>query len=165
MSLRVVQACFGILVESEVTATWHHWHDGPGRPRSRPAPGLPRRPLASLSPAEARPGLRVGGPASQARDTKNSELQVSLTQKFTTRLGRLDRDPWSHCPAGSSISMRQASLSRATKQLMPTPRGRRPPPTQGGGSGLYRTIRLSIYCRWLALSAGHGEFGDSEAAT
>ena len=29
-------------------------------------------------------------------------------------------------------SWRQASPSRATKQLMPTPRGRRPPPTQGG---------------------------------
>ena len=27
--------------------------------------------------------------------------------------------------------------NRATKQLMPTPQGRRPPPTQGGGSGLY----------------------------
>ena len=27
-------------------------------------------------------------------------------------------------------SLRQAYLSRATKQLMPTPRGRRPPPTQ-----------------------------------
>ena len=40
------------------------------------------------------------------------------------------------------ISMRQASLSRATKQLMPTPRGRRPPPLLRGepGEGLvYRT--------------------------
>ena len=33
-------------------------------------------------------------------------------------------------------SLRQASLSRATKPLMATPRGRRLPPTQGGGSGL-----------------------------
>ena len=32
--------------------------------------------------------------------------------------------------------MCQAFLSRATKQLMTTPRGRRPPPTPGGGSGL-----------------------------
>ena len=36
----------------------------------------------------------------------------------------------------SNNSLRQASLSRATKQSIPTPRGRRPPPIQGGGSGL-----------------------------
>ena len=40
----------------------------------------------------------------------------------------------------TQYSLRQASLSRATKQLMPMQRGRRPPPpTQGGpggGSGL-----------------------------
>ena len=34
-------------------------------------------------------------------------------------------------------SLRQASLSRATKQLMPTLRGRPPPPYSGRGSGLY----------------------------
>ena len=36
-------------------------------------------------------------------------------------------------PARGINSLRQASPSRATKQLMPTPRGRRPPPTQGAG--------------------------------
>ena len=51
--------------------------------------------------------------------------------------------------------MRQASLSRATKQLMPTPRGRRPTPTQGGGSGLsYHTF---VEGRWPGLWGGEAE--------
>ena len=48
-------------------------------------------------------------------------------------------------------SLRQASLSRVTKQLMPTQRGRRPPPTQGGGSGLsYHVFRGAMTLRCLA---------------
>ena len=39
----------------------------------------------------------------------------------------------------ADISLRQASLCRATKQLMPKPRGRRPPPTPGEGL-VYRTM-------------------------
>ena len=37
-------------------------------------------------------------------------------------------------------SLRQASLSRATKQLMPTPRGRRPPPPIQGEGLVYCTM-------------------------
>ena len=48
-------------------------------------------------------------------------------------------------------SLRQASPSGATMQLMPTPRGRRPPPTQGGGSGLpYHVFRGAMTGRYLA---------------
>ena len=53
--------------------------------------------------------------------------------------------------SGPYYSLRQASLCRATKQLMPTPRGRRPPPTPGGGSGLsYLVFRGALPGRCLA---------------
>ena len=60
-------------------------------------------------------------------------------------------------PGGSrrGDSLRQASLCRATKQLMPTPRGRRPPPTPGGGSGLsYYVFRGAMSGRCLASGGG-----------
>ena len=40
------------------------------------------------------------------------------------------------CKVLRQYSSRQASISRATKQLMPTPRVRRLPPTQGGGQSV-----------------------------
>ena len=51
---------------------------------------------------------------------------------------------------------------------MPTPRGRRPPPTEGGGSGLYhKRVRRTVTWRWLAsgdeaegrVGGGGGEGG------
>ena len=55
--------------------------------------------------------------------------------------------------SSTPYSLRQASLSRATKQLMPSRprRGRRPIPTQGGGSGLsYHVFRGAMTGRCLA---------------
>ena len=59
------------------------------------------------------------------------------------------------CTSSNCNSLRQASLSRATKQLMPTPRGRRPHPTQGGGSGLsYHVFRGAMTGRCFGLWGG-----------
>ena len=56
-------------------------------------------------------------------------------------------------------SLCQASLSRATKQLIPTPRGRLPPPTQWGrGSGLsHHVFRGAVTGRYLASWGGETE--------
>ena len=59
-------------------------------------------------------------------------------------------------PELRSNSLRQASPSRATKQLMPTPRGRRPPPTQGGRTTITpgrRTPSQTAGCLRLGRSA------------
>ena len=77
-------------------------------------------------PAAAPRGLR----------STNTSRNVELVDVFSSTLAT---DWWLYTPTDS---LRQASLSRATKQLMPTPRGRRFPHTQGGGSGLsYHVFR------------------------
>ena len=77
-------------------------------------------------PAAAPRGLR----------STNTSRNVELVDVFSSTLAT---DWWLYTPTDS---LRQASLSRATKQLMPTPRGRRLPHTQGGGSGLsYHVFR------------------------
>ena len=70
---------------------------------------------------------------------------------------------------GPNISLRQASLCRATKQLMPTPRGRRPPPTPWGRVWsivlcVSRGDDLALLGLWggEAEETGHRERGEGE---
>ena len=70
--------------------------------------------------------------------------------------------PANPASAGLQISMRQASLSRATKQLMPTPRGRRAPPTQGAGSDL--SYHIFVEGRWLSVAWPLGGWGGGDRA-
>ena len=63
----------------------------------------------------------------------------SVCQRTLPRVSEALRCPLT---AESHFSMSQASLSRETKQLMPTPRGHRPPRLRGECL-VYSTIRLS----------------------
>ena len=74
-------------------------------------------------------------PVTMALLLRNCRAVTSLSIRYQHRPQSPSPSP---CLSGHH-SLCQASLSRATKQLMPTPRGRRPPPTQGGGL-VYRTM-------------------------
>ena len=98
--------------------------------------------------------VRVGSAVGSKLDLQDSRLALAQRQGHVgwNNSGQTVR------PSNCKISLRQASLCRATKQLMPTPRGRRPPPTQGGGSGLsHYVFRGAMTGRCLASGGGEAE--------